>query len=369
MPREKRRRHTSLIQSLREEPYRFEFFQAVRLLLMLHRAQSGKPDAHLLGQIIRFRSSAALAFPPSEIESIDFDWPETHAGDSDGDSCLPCRDTHAGIFKPVTITPAFIGLTGPLGVLPRHYTQYVADREIHHRDVAARAFFDIFSSRSIALFYEAWQKYRPHLHYEAEGKTGFLPLVASLAGLGFAGVRDRLKEDGSGISDESLAFYASALRQRPRSATWFSRVVSDYFRVTCNIDQFIGQWFELPAHELTRLGAANCDLGRTTFCGGRIWDRQTKLRLTLGPMQRKQFDDFLPGGAAQMNLARLLRLMLGITFDCEVRLVLDKRDVTPARLETRQDGTRLGWNSWFTKHGTRSDSRDVAYLIKVSDHV
>jgi type VI secretion system protein ImpH len=355
MPGEKRRIDSGVIHRLRDEPYRFEFFQAVRLLLGWHRNDSVKRDRDILGHVIRFRSSVSLAFPPSEIEALVFEAPcEQEQGADTGNQAAA-----------VTLTPSFIGLTGPLGVMPRHYTQQVAEREIYHRDTATRAFLDIFSTRAIAVFYQTWLKCRLHLQYESDRENHFLPMLLSLAGLGLPGTTERLKGDSAHIADESLAYYASALRERPQSVQWFSRVVADYFRIPCRVDQFIGQWFQLPERERTRLGSANCELGQTSLCGSRVWDRQTKVRLTLGPMRKSQFDEFLPGGSGAAGLKHFFRLMVGATFDCEVRLVLDKRDLAPAVLGRPSD-TRLGWKSWIGTGSKMMDSADVAYLIEAS---
>jgi type VI secretion system protein ImpH len=355
MPATKRRIHSGLIQKLRDEPHRFEFFQAVRLLLAHQRQHSDERDADVLGRVIRFRSSVSLAFPPSEIESLDFEW---------SSASTPSGEDPVLRFEAATLTPSFIGLTGPLGVLPRHYTQHVAEREIYHRDTATRAFLDIFTTRAVALFYQSWLKYRLHLQYEADRKNRFLPLILSLSGIGLTGTRERLTRANQGISDESLAHYAGALRERPQSVQWFSRVVSDYFRVSCRVEQFVGQWFTLPEQQQTVIGEANCVLGQSSFCGTRVWDRQGKVRLSVGPMRRKQFDEFLPGGSACANLKRLFQLMVGVTFDCEVRLVLDRRDVTPACLDSRGSGTHLGWNGWFESQDHKLDSDQTAYLIQ-----
>lgn len=357
----KRRVYRGLMQRLKDEPYRFEFFQAVRLLLAHHRQHSAERDRDVLGQVIQFRSSVSLAFPPSEIESLDIEW--------DDDPGLAPDADEAGAphkrFRRATLTPSFIGLTGPSGVLPRHYTQHVAERELYHRDTASRAFLDIFTSRAVALFYQSWLKYRLQLQYETDRRNHFLPLVLSLAGIGADGLRDRLKDGPHGISDESLAYYAGALQARPQSAQWFSRVSADYFRVPSRVEQFVGQWLALPDHELTRLGSLNCLLGKTAFCGARVWNRETRLRLTLGPLRRTQFDAFLPGGPAFDNLRRLFRLLIGVSFDCEVRLILDKRDVTPSRL-VDQGRTRLGWDCWIQSRESSSDSSDTAYLIEAA---
>jgi type VI secretion system protein ImpH len=367
MPGKKRRIHTSLIEHLRDEPYRFEFFQAVRLLLAQQRTASTKQDADILGQVIQFRNSTSLSFPPSEIESIEFELEVDQDFLSERSDSGNETNASAG-FRKIMLTPSFIGLTGPMGVMPRHYTHYVAEREIYHRDTATRAFLDIFTTRAVALFYQTWLKYRLHLQYEVDRKNRFLPLILSLSGLGLPGMRQRLAGGAKGIADESLAYYSGALRERPQSVQWFSRVATDYFSVACKVEQFVGEWFQLPDTELTRIGVANCGLGQTSFCGSRVWGRQTKVRLMIGPMRKKQFDEFLPHGASANNLRHLFQLMVGNTFDCEVKLILDKRDVAPASLNTRSGNTRLGWSGWLKSSEIHCDSSDTAYLINAASN-
>ena len=94
---------TSLEQRLFEHGYTFDFFQAVRLL---RRLDPGRVGVGLGGppglEIVRFRAHVSLNFPPSSIHELE-------------------RPTSA---LPVpTMTQAFMGLTGPSGVLPRHYTE------------------------------------------------------------------------------------------------------------------------------------------------------------------------------------------------------------------------------------------------------
>ncbi|HCY62704.1 MAG TPA: type VI secretion system baseplate subunit TssG [Oxalobacteraceae bacterium] len=377
MPGTKRRIDPGLIDQLRDEPYRFEFFQAVRLLLAHYRKQAGdQQDLDILGQVIRFRNSVSLGFPPSEIEALEFEAPLIADADTAfaaagsvaaAGSAMPTDKQRWRQLGKVTLTPSFIGLTGPMGVMPRHYTHYVAERETYHRDTATRAFLDIFASRAVALFYQTWLKYRLHLQYESDRRNHFLPLILSLSGFGLPGLRERLHDGQQGIADESLAYYAGALRERPQSAQWLARVVADYFQVKCRVEQFVGQWIELPRQELTALGGGNCQLGVSTFCGERVWDRTTRIRLLIGPLRKAQFEDFLPGGSASASLERLFGLLLGPGHDCELRLILDRRDLVQATLDSRGRNARLGWNGWLGARSTSNDSHEVAYLIGAND--
>jgi type VI secretion system protein ImpH len=82
-------------------------------------------------------------------------------------------------------------------------------------------------------------------------------------------------------------------------------------------------------------------------------------------MRKGQFDEFLPGGSGAAGLKHLFRLVVGTTFDCEVRLVLDKRDLVPAILGSPSD-TLLGWKSWVGTGSKMTDSTDVSYLIEAA---
>src|SRR5205814_5468407 len=85
------------------EGYAFDFFQAVRLLEKL--APGRRPVGHEAtprSEAARFRAHISLSFPPSAIYQI--------------------GAPTARVPAP-TLTVAFMGLTGPSGVLPRHYTE------------------------------------------------------------------------------------------------------------------------------------------------------------------------------------------------------------------------------------------------------
>ena len=350
MPAAQRQQPPAVIQRLLEQPHRFGFFQALRLLERWVRQQEGLSSAQVLSQRLAVRNPLSLSFPASEIAHLEL---EGSLRTRDG---VPQSDS----VQRVAITPAFIGLLGGGGALPNYYTELFAERETYHRDRAGRAFLDIFLHRASVLFYQAWQKHRLPVQFEADRRQRYLPLVLSLAGLGHAGVRDRLLADTRGVADDALAHFAGTLQRRPLSATTLQRMLAQHFNVPVQLDQFVGRWFTLPDGNQSHLGQKNMQLGRDMVMGERVWQRDLRMRLTFGPMPRERFLRFLPGGSAAVSLAELLALMTGGTLEFEIRLTLRAEDVQGTTLDA-QSSARLGWTSFLTTEPTRDNRSDVGY--------
>src|SRR5690242_7402110 len=90
---------TRMRHNLFAQGYRFEFFQAVRLLEQI--SPSRKPvgsTASPSEEAVRFAAHLSLMFPPSEIHEITDE----------------SKDPKTGQVSPSRITVSFMGLTGPL---------------------------------------------------------------------------------------------------------------------------------------------------------------------------------------------------------------------------------------------------------------
>ncbi len=337
----------SLEEELLSNGFRFEFFQAVRLLTRWHAARrpvgrTGVPEQ----DVLRFRSHVSLGFPPSEIHHIE---PPRHAED------------------PVRMTVAFLGLAGAEGALPRYYTELLLQR-IQVGDYALRDFLDIFNHRLIALFYRAWEKHHCVVGYERAAETGegdrFASLLYSVLGLGTKGTQVGLGSDAAG-----LLRYAGLIVQRPRSAQAVQQCLADAFQVPVRIRQFVGMWLPLASDDWTRLGAtgANNLLGQTAVAGTTVWDQQAKFDVQLGPLDFDMFCRLLPSGKAFPTLTRLIQFLAGAELEFSVWPILKAADVPPLRLqETGGYAPRLGWTTWLSSKPRRHDADDVRFTGDVS---
>jgi type VI secretion system protein ImpH len=335
----------SVEQLLFDAGYRFDFFQAVRLLRRLypHRAAVGH-EARPGSETVRFRSRAALNFAPSAIHEI-------RRGEGDGD------DGQA------QMTVGFMGLTGPVGILPRHYTTLLLER-LRSRDAALHDFLDIFTHRSVSLFFRAWEKYRfavgyERAHVERETTDQFAWILFDLIGMGTDSLLGRLLVD-----DRVLLYYTGLLSQRRRSASALAGLLQDHFGVPVRVGQFLGQWLTIPQRSRTRLGprGVNHALGVGAIAGHRFWDQQAAFCVHIGPLRLGEFAEFLPTGTAFRPLVQLIRYFVGQQFDFDVELTLKAEDVPRCTLgEKGESGPRLGWSSWLKTAPFARDADDTRF--------
>lgn len=360
MHTQKRRIEPAVIERLFREPYRFDYFQAVRILeRWLRRQGLAQPD--LVADYLRFENSTSLGFPASQLEAL-----ATEPPGLAHDARALAAALAASELRTIRVRPAFMGLLSDTGVLPVHYTERIAEHELHQKDDGPRAFLDSLSTRSLALFYKAWKKYRLELHYHARDEDGFLPLLLHLAGLGHPALRQRLRPPAEGaVLDESIGYFAASIRQRPVSAEQLSRVLSTYFGQPVQTEQFIGGWYAVPPAQQSTLGKPNATLGRTALTGARVWQRDLRLRLVVGPLDTAGFIGFLPGGLAARALRTLLLLFSGLTLEYEVALVLRAADVRSVTLGDDHAG-RLGWNAYLVDGPQERDRADVRYEIEMA---
>ena len=331
-----RRADSALSERLLLEPHRFGFFQAVRLLEAFAPDRTGVGhDGPPASESVRFHAEVSLSFPASEILDLD-------AGEDE---------------RPARMTVRHMGLTGPQGALPRHYTMLIMER-LRQRDRTLADFLDLFNHRLVSLFFRAWVKYRLHLGVRLDTRDALSTYLYSLFGLGTPGLRGRLAVD-----DRALLFYTGLLAQRPRSAAGLVALLGDYFGdLPVRIEQFVGQWLALDPEGLTslRLHGGNNRLGVDAIIGSRVWHTQSRFRVLLGPMTYPRFCAFLPPGHASREVLALTRFFVGLELDFEFRLVLRAREIPPCQLgSTGPLATRLGWSTWLVSRPASDDADDV----------
>jgi type VI secretion system protein ImpH len=362
------------------EGYRFDFFQAVRLLEMIH-AASGRQENGESGpkirsdqidprvspgegadpgkEIVRFKSAVNLDFPASDIAEVKrgsavAELPygdRRHTAASVSDEEKPSEmDVH---FKrremPPEMTVNFLGLAGSLGALDIPTTELVLERESRN-DKAFKDFLDIFNHRLISLLYRIRKHHRVGMSFSAPGEDQIAHYLYSLIGLDTPKLKGRMQ-----VRDRSLLYYAGILAQSPRSMVGLERLLADYFQVEVKGKQFSGKWFDLEDSQWTLIGASGqnqrlgCD---TVVLGSRVWDHHAQFEIHLGPLSLEEFVDFLPSGWRFGPLCDLIRFYVKDQFDFDVRLILKTAAIPEEWLKPSH--TALAWTSWLGLPGSRT---------------
>jgi type VI secretion system protein ImpH len=330
----------SVLEVLRSEPFEFRFFQAVRLLerAMPGRAAVGRFADPAL-EAVRFLHHPSLAFPASEIQNLD--WTEGRAA---------------------RMMVNFLGLIGPLGVLPLHYTEFAIER-LRARDHAFVEFLNIFLHRVTSVFYRAWEKHRFAIGYERDRQDPLTGCLYSLVGLGTAGLRGRQPFD-----DETLAFYGGFFGLIARSSLALESMLADYFDVPVSVEQFIGTWRRLDETDQCQFDlefSGSTQLGSGAVVGDEVWDRQSRARIVLGPLSAGQYREFLPDGGAFKPLRSITRMFSGEDIEYELQLILKRGEVPGCELGSDdQAAVQLGWFTWMKSKATFDrDPGDTVLLL------
>ena len=322
----------ALAERLEMKPYSFDFYQAVRRLECTH------PHMPRIGSSVRpmddparFCQRPFLAFAPSAIQDFD-------RGDR----------LHAPEF-----VVNFFGLFGPNGPLPLHLTEYARDRQRNHNDPTLVKFLDVFHHRMVSLFYRAWACNQQTVSFDRPQEDRFSVYIGSLFGVGMESMRDR-----DAVSDLAKLYFSGHLACQTRHADGLCSILTDYFGVPVEIEEFRGRWIDLPEDCRCYLGKSESTgtLGSTTIAGAQIWDCQGNFRIKFGPLDIDAYTRLLPDTDSFQRLVAWVRHYLGDVLSWDVQLILKAGQVPALRLGSVG---QLGWSTWLISEPVLQDADDL----------
>lgn len=318
---------------------RFSFFQIVQLMeRCFHPASRVGRLGPVSDELIRFRPSASLAFPASDIAGVE----QLQEGEEN-----PAR------FR---VTTTFMGLYGSTSPLPSFYAEEILWKE---ENDTVREFIDIFHHRLLSLFYRCWFKYRYHMQFEPEGRDEFSRRMFGLIGLGSAGLTEN-----TGVPSVRLIRYAGLLSQQTRPARTLEGMLSDYFEdINIRVEPFTGRWVPIAPEQHNALGLRFCSLAEDCNIGERVYSRSSSFRIAAGPLKFDIFVTFLPERENNKILISLVNFFIRDRLEFDIKLSIIERDIPQLRLFSDDQAGRmqLGWTTWLFSE--RSESRQERYLV------
>jgi type VI secretion system protein ImpH len=337
-PRRPSPEYAAWLERLTAEPYRYDFYQALR------RIESAHPHLPRFGEALRPRDeplrvaqSSELSFAASSVRAVEFQ--------ADG--------------KPRLMQHIF-GLLGPNGPLPLHFTELARDRAIHHADPTLHRFLDTFTHRFALLFYRAWAAAQPVLSLDRPGDSAFSRRLGALFGIG-----SETQTGRDAIGDAPKLHFAGRLARQARDADGLLAWCRSVFDAPVQIEQWCGHWMALSNDERSRLRARDAQgLGRGAVLGASVWDVQHKFRIVMGPLTLQRYHDFLPGGRDLARLQAMVRQWVGLEFEWDLKLVLARAEVPALRLGYRSVPGLIGRTFWLGRYTRQGDAKDLTIDVE-----
>jgi type VI secretion system protein ImpH len=308
----------SSLDRLRDEPYRFALFAALRLLEQAHPGRPRLGEARRASdEAIRLAQPPHLIFAPSDVSAF--------GRNEDG---MPRLEQYG------------FGVFGPNGALPLHLTEYAFERAAHRGDPGVADFINAFQHRFIALFYRAWADGDPAVNLDRPASDRFVRCLGALVGLAPPTARA-----GAPLAARAALGRAALFGRSSRSAASLERALSDYFGLAVSIRPFIGGWLEIPEESRMRLGARTGGaLGLGATLGSSSWQCQHQFEVGIGPLDYAAFTRFLPGSPAFDELVGVVRFFTNDEWSWQLRPTLAASQAPGVKLG---HGGRLGWTSWL----------------------
>lgn len=322
----------------RRATLRAEFFQSVRLILAA--ASDGRGTSVGIGgdtrpeeEPLRIGAAIGLRHPDAEISTL----------------------SREGEEGPLTMDVGFMGLTGPSGALPDHYSdRIVAGRRA--RDEGLARFLDQFNHRMLSHFYRAWAKYRLPVRFGEAGGDLSDPFSAALAAL--AGIARR-------SDDPRLLEVAGPLSRRIRSAGALKRIIAALFDLDVQIIELAPRWIRIAPEEQTRLGSAGkphghyAQLAVDAVAGASTFDLAGRFRVRVGPLDLPRFSAFFEQDGIRDRMIETIRFAVGRNVDFDLQLVLRKDAVPQMSIGSGAVPAALGHNGWLLSDAAEQDRSDA----------
>ena len=316
---------------LRREPWRFSFYQAMRIL------ESEFPRDSQWGygrkasdDPVRLAQEPSMIMAPSSLSEF-----ATDSG------------------RPPRLSVLFYGLFGPQGPLPFHLTEYARERVLHHQDDALVAFLDMFHHRLLTYFYRIWADATPTANLERHTDV-YAQQLNSIFGLieGPNHPTDRMP-------NQLKRFFSGHLGSEVKHPEALLDILKSILTMPVFLEEFVGRWLVIEDRDLLRIHGqlSSQRLGRQATLGGRTWQKGNKFRLRIGALSLAQYLSLLPGGGLLEKVVSAVDSYIGGELDWDMNLVLAKDEATPTRPGTFG---QLGWTTWLVDGPQETDLDDLA---------
>jgi type VI secretion system protein ImpH len=243
----------------------------------------------------------------------------------------------------------WLGLTGPMGPLPVHLTEYAAYERRYAKTQPFGDFLDVLAGRMLQLYYRSWADSQPAAHADREDSDLFAFYLAALSGATEGVAADAV------FPARARLHYAGLFAGR-RSAVAIEDALTHLLGVEARVLEFQPRWRRIELQDQSRLGQQFTVLGDDAVAGQRVRIASDAFRIVIRARDFGEFEELLPCGTRFPIAAEALDGFAPSHLEWDLTLEIDEALVPSSKLDGR---SRLGWTSWLQptgKRGLRADA-------------
>ncbi|WP_211460495.1 type VI secretion system baseplate subunit TssG [Collimonas silvisoli] len=300
------------------QPWQHSFTTLLRYLAARHGAATPAIGKAMRPQEEPFRlgQQPTLAFASREIAHVE----------------LKQSGPHISLFS--------LGMLGPNGPLPIHFTEIAKDRLDNRRDATLTSFLNVFHHRAMTHQYRAWAQSQSAAGLDRSEDEAFSRYVSRLAG------NDPVDIASSPLPTHARMVASAHLVREARNPDGLAATLAHYCGVPVRIEENMLHWISVAPEEHTRLGVASVAsvMGEGALAGEMVPDRQHKFRIVIGPLNLSQYLRFTPKGRDLPILVEWVRAFVGFEYVWDLELKVKSSAAPAARIGAEE---RLGWSTWL----------------------
>ena len=231
----------------------------------------------------------------------------------------------------------WLGLTGPMGPLPSHLTEFAFYERRYANSHPFTDFLDLIAGRMLQLFYRAWADSQPTAWADRPDDDRFADYLAALSG-GMEGV-----SEGAAFFPRARVHYA-ALFAGPRSAVALEDGLAHLLGQAVRVIEYQPRWRYLEPEDRSRLGRGFATLGRDALLGDRVYSASDAFRVLVRADSLRNYRSLLPGGQRFAVAAEAIEAFRPGHLEWDLTIELAEDEAPEARLDGR---TELAWTGWM----------------------
>lgn len=306
--------HLTFLRDATAQTRRYGLFPIVRGV------EARAPDLPRLGRargpaqsVVDLAQVPSLAFPDATIDAVEI------TGD---------RARLSGFW---------LGLTGPMGALPLHLTEFAAFERRYAKSRPFGRWLDLLANRLLQLFFRAWGDSQPAVQADRPMEDQFAEQLGALTG-----ATEGVAADAA-FPARARLHYAALFASR-RSATGIEDALGHLLRQPVTVLEYQPRWRDVEPDDQTRLGRSFARLGSETMAGARVRVASDAFRVVVRADSMAEYEALLPYGARFAIASEALDAFAPSHLEWDIMIEMPERHARPARLDGR---ARLGWTGWL----------------------